>query len=83
MNTKVCLVFHLVIGLVCLPYERFCAILSVSMQNSWTKIENCANFSDGPVQKRFKIEPLFFAVMLTGPSTSKKFFMFTFKNHQM
>ena len=83
MNTKVCLVFHLEIGLVCLPYERFCAILSVSMQNSWTKIENCANFSDGPVQKRFKIEPLFFAVMLTGPSNSKKFFMFTFKNHQM
>ena len=83
MNTKVCLVFHLVIGLVCLPYERFCAILSVSMQNSWTKIDNCANFSDGPVQKRFKIEPLFFAVMLTGPGTSKKFYMFTFKNHQM
>ena len=44
------LVFHLVPVIVGLPYERFCAILSVSMQISQTKIENCANFSDGPVQ---------------------------------
>ena len=83
MNKNNCLVFHLVLVIVSLPYERFCAILSVSMQISQTKIENCANFSDGPVQKRFEIAPSFFAVMLTGPSTSKKCFMFTFKNHQM
>ena len=43
--------FHLVFGIVCLPYERFSAILSVSMQNSRT------NFSDCPLLKRFEIEP--------------------------
>ena len=47
---NVYLVCHLILGIVSLPYERFCAILSVSMQNSRTKNENCANFSDRPVQ---------------------------------
>ena len=83
MDQKVCLVFHQVLGNVCLPYGSFFAILSLSMQNSRTKIKNCANFLDSSVQKWFEIEPSFFAVMLTGPSTSKKCFMFTFKNHQM
>ena len=83
MNKKVCLVFHLVFGIVFLPYERFFAILSVSVQNSQTKIKNYANFSDGPVPKRFEIEPSFLAVILTGPSTLKKCFMLTFINHQM
>ena len=76
-------VFHLAPVIVSLPYQRFCAILSVSIPKSRTKIENCANFSEGPVQKRFEIETPVFAVMLTGPSTSKKCFIFTFKNHQM
>ena len=80
---KVYLVCHLILGIVSLPYERFCAILSVSVQNSQTKIKNYANFSDGPVPKRFEIEPSFLAVILTGPSTVKKCFMLTFINHQM
>ena len=45
------------------------------------KNQNGANFSDDPVQK--PVETPFFAVMLTGPSTSNKCFMFTFKNPQM
>ena len=54
MDQKVCLVLHQVLGIVYLPHECFFAILSLSMQNSRTKIENCANFSDGSVQKRFE-----------------------------
>ena len=84
MNKKVCLVFYLVLGIVSPLYLRFCAILSVCMQNSRTKIKNCANFSDDPVHKRLDtIESLFFAVMLSGPSASKKCFMFTLTKHQI
>ena len=82
MNKNLFLVFHLVPDNVSLPYERFCVNFSVSMQNSQTKIEHCESLDD-PVQKRFEIETPVFAVMLTGPSTSKKCFIFTFKNHQM
>ena len=37
----------------------------------------------GPVQKRFEIESPFFAAMLFGLSTSKKYFMFTLIKNQI
>ena len=54
-----------------------------SLLNSRAKIENCANFLQGPVQKRLKIESQFFAAMLFGPNTSKKYFMFTLIKNQI
>ena len=40
-------------------------------------------FSQSPVKKRLKIESQFFAAMLFGPNTSKKYFMFTLIKNQV
>ena len=58
---------------------NFCRFL----QNSQVEIENSANFVQGPVQKLFEIESPFFAAMLFGPSTSKKYFIFTLIKNQI
>ena len=41
------------------------------------KLKTVWIFLQGPVQKRLKIESQFFAAMLFGPKTSKKYVMFT------
>ena len=48
-----------------------------SLQNSRAKLKTVRFFLQGPVQKRLKIESQFFAAMLFGPNTSKKYFMLT------
>ena len=58
--------------------SNFCRFL----QNSKMEIENGTNFLQGPVQKLFEIESPFFAAMLIGSSTSKKYIIFTLiQNH--
>ena len=47
------------------------------------KLKTVRIFSQGPVQKRLKIESQFFAAMLFGPNTSKKYFMFTLIKNQV
>ena len=47
------------------------------------KLKTVRIFSQGPVQKRLKIESQFFAAMLFGPNNSKMYFMFTFIKNQV
>ena len=47
------------------------------------KFKTVRIFSQGPVQKRLKIKSQFFAAMLFGPNTSKKYFMFTLKKSSL
>ena len=47
------------------------------------KLKTVRIFSQGPVKKRLKIESQFFAAMLFGPNTSKKYFMFTLIKNQI